>query len=143
MTRLAPLCRYCGEAIPKHTTSVYFRHESFRESRISARGVAYFADGCEPKSKEDAQRLVNMEVIAVRYINGLSKYFTERGASMQVSEVRHVNYATVWDGETYADQYFCSGDHARQFGILMAKEGHATNTYFTSVYDQRQKVGIL
>lgn len=59
----------------------------------------------KPKTRAEAQRYVNGEIIsASRGSNGLA----------------HVNY---WDGESFADRYFCTNHCAMKQGYASAQHG--------------------
>ena len=86
-----PLCRYCGNPIPKRTETVWFA-KSGAPGRLDA----------DPHTKAEAQRLTNGRVVYVR------RY----GES--------IAYASVWDGESYVSPYFCSDVDAKRFGNAAA-----------------------
>jgi hypothetical protein len=57
-TNVAPLCRWCGMPIPKITETVYFASGNTPPIRnIDAK----------PKSRREAQRLVNQQIISLRW----------------------------------------------------------------------------
>jgi hypothetical protein len=111
MIKHPPLCRYCGKAIAKRTSTVVFGEAP----RSRSGQVEYFTYREErPKSKEEAQRLLNSQVVSVRYDVDYSLPAEERE--------RFVIRATTWDGEHYEDEFFCNGDHARLFGYAAARD---------------------
>lgn len=90
---LGPLCHYCGGPIRKKTETVYFKEAE------------------RPKNKQEAQRLMNQQIVSVSYWK------------------EHVHKVTTWDGESYVDPYFCNGSHANYFAYVMARAGHCTTKY--------------
>jgi hypothetical protein len=112
-----PLCRYSGKPIPKYTTTTYFGNgptgTTIREY---------------PRNQAEAQRYVNGKVVAVRY------WRKEEGYRPQgTPDHDFVHYATVWDGESYVDEFFASQTHAVRFAYLMARSGYSTKAYNNAV----------
>ena len=114
-----PLCRYCGKPIAKKTKTVWFGRDSGTPSL-----AGYISNRPEfPASRDEAQRLIgNLTVVSVRWSRG-DDYYAKKAGHDFIWQV------TTWDGLSYASPYFCSGEHARSFGILMAKGGHCTTAY--------------
>lgn len=122
-----PLCRYCGKKIAKRTRTVIFGqtryrpdddHTIFREEK--------------PASKAEAQRVLNQEVVSVRWYRTVP---LRDDWSRDPRDPGHdfIEQATTWDGESYADSFFCNGEHAKRFAYVMAKAGHATQAYQEAV----------
>jgi hypothetical protein len=99
-----PYCRVCGKAIAKHVVTVWI--EKADADRTHHRDSWYsrhaYADNI--KSKADCQRLTNHKVVSVHYWKEDVRRFGE------------------WDGESYVDEYFCNGAHARDFAYMAARE---------------------
>lgn len=128
-----PLCRYCGKAIAKKTQDVYVHHSSLRGSKYhrdeSWCSHAYFDD--MPRSKADIERQENRQVVSLRYDDS---YHIRQDPELDITTRapdpgRVVDRYSVWDGESYVDEYFCNGDHARRFGYVMARAGYQTAAY--------------
>jgi hypothetical protein len=108
-----PLCRYCGGKIAKRTVSIRFGH---KENRISSFG--FWVERTErPTTKEQAQAITNYKIVSIRW-------WTEADTGL-----RHISNASAWDGESYVDEFFCNGDHAKRFAYVMARAGHATKVW--------------
>ena len=101
---LPPLCRYCGKAIGKRTKTIMFG-----DSTGAGCDSGWLATRPErPKSRDEAQRLTNQTVVSVRYgVKGCGE--------------RYNHQASVWDGVSYKDDYFCSTDHAEQFAYAVVQ----------------------
>lgn len=113
---MRPLCRYCGKQIAKRTTTWMFgRSEDRRNTYIKS-------SAAKPRSKEEVAKITNMQLVRVRWTKE-GEYATEKAGHVFIYQ------ASVWDGESYDDPYFCNGEHARNFGYLMARAGHATMSY--------------
>lgn len=113
-----PLCRYCGGKIKK-VTQTRFLFQSEWQARIDPDFVPRKFNRAEaeciyPKTREEAQRLFNHPIVHVTYAHP-----KERG----------IEKVSVWDGESYEDEFFCSGTHARWFANAMALQGWATKEY--------------
>lgn len=118
--KLAPLCRYCGEQLQKSTQTIYFRDRALNDyERHTNEGSSSFQGYVQvatfPNTTAECQRLVNSgTVVSVRYSQA-------RGSG--------IGYCSVWDGESYKDEFFCTGDHARRFAYIVAREGRCTKAY--------------
>lgn len=109
-----PLCRYCGKPIGKHTHSVWFGQSRPSLSDFSTNRAQ------EPKSKEEAQRLLNETIVSVSWAHSW----------VSGEKVRtHVHHVTTWDGESYKDEFFCNDKHARFFGYAAARAGQVMPAY--------------
>ncbi len=114
-----PLCRYCGKPIRKRTTIVYVvpKLNQYHRSGSMQRYVEGVAN-----SLADCRRFTNQQITSISYSPLVDAYFEKTGE-------RLVEKFYEWDGESYADPYFCSGSCAQAFGYLMAKGGHCTRTF--------------
>lgn len=108
-----PLCRFCGCKIRKLTATAYFGK---RDSNLSQLWREY---SNRPRSKEEIAKLTNLRVMHVRWTKE-GQFATERAGHLFIER------ATLWDGESYIDDFFCSDKHAKAFGYLLAEKGHAT-----------------
>lgn len=98
-----PLCRYCGKPIGKRTKTIMFG-----SAEQDTRDSTWYATRKEkPLTREEAQRLVNYRIVSVRYV--------------REGDERYVSQASVWDGVSYKDEYFCSTDHAQDFAYAIAR----------------------
>lgn len=116
-----PLCRHCGGKIGKRTEIVYFGRSEREVERNQGRSE-------QPKNKAEAQRYVNGEIVSVRYSHLASINYRDQG-STHVTVPRYVDTATVWDGETYDDEFFCSNRHAVEFGYASARGGYVMDAW--------------
>jgi hypothetical protein len=113
-----PLCRYCGKSIPKHTRLVNIKSE------YQPHGTA-FSDVVEGPlySKNDCERATNKQVVSVSY----------RTSKKHREEEREIAHFSTWDGESYADSYFCGGRCIARFAYFIARRGRCTNLYNAAV----------
>lgn len=108
--RHPPLCRYCGGPIRKQTHLHWFgRTEENGSSDFWTNHIE------KPRSKAEAQRLVNGEVVSVSWYRD----------NPDPAE-HYIGKATTWDRESYVDKWFCNGDHARCFAYVFARAGYRT-----------------
>lgn len=96
-----PLCRSCGNPIP-------------RQTRIMSAGVLsplplYTIEQCQAL-------LVSGFAVEARYRAGHRWN-------------RHISYLLVWDGTSYADEYFCSDPCRLRLAYAAADEGLAMPEY--------------
>lgn len=119
-----PLCRYCGKPIAKYTTSAYF-------------GVGPVSSTIRefPRDKAEAQRFVNGRIIAVKYWRGGDNFVRATG----FPDHDFVSAASLWDGESYVDEFFCTQNDARRFAYLFAREGKVTTAYNKAAMKQALK----
>jgi hypothetical protein len=112
---LPPLCRYCGKPIGKRTKTIMFggAEDAIRDSDWLATRSE------KPRTREDVQRLVNQTLVAVRYVR-------------EYAGDRYIYQASVWDGVSYKDDYFCSTDHAERFAYAVVQS--PDNTLSTQAY---------
>jgi hypothetical protein len=97
-----PLCKVCGKPVPKTTS-----YHEFGVEHIS-RSPSWVCHPEKPATREEAQRLVNGQIISIK--------MSWRGDSP-----RYVARANVWDGESYEwDGNFHAQSCAAAFGAAMA-----------------------
>ncbi|MBN9310849.1 MAG: hypothetical protein J0I99_00530 [Devosia sp.] len=104
-----PYCRYCGKAIRKRTTTVYFvntQEEKERQDRVSSYSKHVVG---APMTRAEAQLLVGNERIVSH---------RKRGTIIDGDRIDRV---TTWDGESYESQFFCTGDHAQRFAYAVLR----------------------
>lgn len=105
-----PLCRYCGKPIAKRTTTVRFVETQEQADRDNKVGWTWTRSVVgSPSTKAEAQRLVNEEIVSV-------KRGAIRGGGLKADLIASVG---VWDGTSYADQFFCNGAHAQGFAYAV------------------------
>lgn len=115
-------CRYCGKPTPKRTVTHWFGRDN--EGHPSDYWISHKE---RPRSKSEVQRLVNGQIVSVRWSRG-----EEYGAKQAGFDF--ITRASVWDGESYADKFFCNGDHAKRFGYAMARIGdYGTRDYYEAL----------
>lgn len=101
-----PLCRACGKKIGKRTEDIYVYDKPPK---------THFSDGtpCNVfkhivgkfRSKEEIQPFVNEKIVSVaRSLDG-----------------EFIHRLSVWDGESYKDEFFCKGTCAHAYAYMMAK----------------------
>lgn len=123
-----PRCRYCGKPIAKQTRSVNMTTPESLEQYAYQRQLSAFQRWIAkpkdewPRTKADCQRLSNWTVVSVSRDHRWDKARDEVDKSF-------IGSWSEWDGESYADRYFCSGDHAKAFGYRCAEQGMATQAY--------------
>lgn len=105
-----PYCRCCGKPVKKRTVLVYF----------GARGPdshsARYMPDARPTTKAEAARLVNGHIVHVRHYG---EHANEGG---------RLYSASVWDGETYEAEHFCTLVCAAEFGRMCATHYPAIET---------------
>ncbi len=104
-----PLCRWCGKRIAKRTNH-----------RPVGRIGTYDFD--RPTTVEDCKKLTNEQIVSV-------KYHYETDTNYDRTGRRTIYSYNTWDGQSYADEYFCNGEHARWFGYAAAEKGLAMPAY--------------
>lgn len=119
-SKMQPFCRYCGKAIPKHTDS----------HRLP--GFIFNAEA-PLVTLEDLKRKTNEEIVSVKYHYESERYedlnpgdIYDRSVIRKVSGRRTVHTYSTWDGESYRDQFFCSGPCTNSFAYSAASSGMGT-----------------
>jgi len=113
-----PLCRYCAGAIRKRTHTVLFGQS---QPSLSAY-ITCMAE--KPISKAEAQRLVNQKIVSLSWDHSWEDGVPTRS---------YIHKITTWDGESYEDEFFCTGEHARKFGYASARGGQAMKTWIDAM----------
>ena len=116
-----PLCRYCGKKIAKRPTTVWLETKE-RDFPSNFRFSRYLVVSELPRTKEDCQKLTNKTVIS---ISRQVKYDYETDTRSK-EFIRSFN---EWDGESYIDNYFCNGGHAKRFAYAVASAGLGSKAY--------------
>lgn len=104
-----PLCRYCGGPIRKHTTMTML-HIPHKDRTVS---LDYTDVDKLPTTKAEAQKHTNGQIMSVR----------------RTLDDKAIDQFSSWDGETYVDEFFCKGEHAKRFAYVMAKADMVTDAY--------------
>lgn len=107
-----PFCVCCTKPIRKHTVTHWLRTDPAHVGH-SSDFIKHVYVPELPRSKEEAQRLTNGKIVAVR-----------RGR-----DAGTISQFNTWDGESYVDQFFCTGTCARDFGYICARGGKVTKRY--------------
>jgi hypothetical protein len=126
---MQPFCHCCGKPIPKYTELHFVRNPRGGSPKDSIEGPIY--------SKAEAQAKVNTiqnalrTVVSVRYSQDY-----DMNADSNVGP-RYVSSFYTWDGESYRDEFFCSGPCVDRFAYIMARAGWCTNLYNDAGRKQR------
>jgi hypothetical protein len=104
-----PACRFCGAPIAKFTES----HSVAWRSGQVLRTIA------------ECQALSNAQVVSVRYHEREPWADPEGRLEVRATspEGRFVTGFSTWDGESYIDEFFCNGAHAKRFAYQCARKG--------------------
>lgn len=114
MSVSAPLCRYCGKAVAKSTRTIWLRTKADVARNPHVASSDLVVDQL-PQTIDACRKLTNRHVVSVK------RNTPDRGGAI---------YAFgEWDGESYKDSFFCSGDHAQRFGYAAARSGQASLSY--------------
>lgn len=127
-----PLCRFCGGKIKKVTEShsLWQNHWQKRidptfvpETKVGYNNIETeinrsFEECVFPKTREEAQKLFNQPIISVRWCSDKS---------------RGIEIVSTWDGETYEDEFFCNGNHAKMFAYAAARTNLAMPAYNVAI----------
>lgn len=116
-----PLCRYCGGPIRKWTKTVWLR-----VPKPGDVAPGYIEVEALPQTKAEVQKLTNAKVMSVCRA---TRFDSATDKAVDIG----INRFTTWDGETYVDDFFCSGIHARWFAEVFARAGHCTTSYADAV----------
>jgi hypothetical protein len=99
-----PYCRNCARPIRKSTEVVYFGRSA--NETISQRRPE------KPRSIAEVRALFNEQVVSV-------------GWEHRRHSLGYIDKAYLWDGESYVDEFFCTGACAQAFGYIMARRGYS------------------
>lgn len=130
--KLAPLCRYCGKPIAKRSRVVYLTLKITEYNRNHGDSIVYKEVPEFPKSKAECQKITNRQVISVSWAS-------VHNSETDTTTRPYINKFYDWDGESYIDEFFCNGDHAKRFGYLMARGEHYTTAYADAFRKQHEK----
>ena len=129
-SKVQPLCRYCGKAIRKRTITVRLKPEpTGNEHPMEGFSRYIFVGSTYPRTKAECQRLTNHAISAVR------RYQPIKGVGLDWDEKTGESYIeqfTEWDGESYNDEFFCTGECAKNFGYMIA----STSNTVTKAYNE-------
>lgn len=122
-----PRCRWCGKPIRKDTHAIrfgqaYARQDTYGTSRTE-----------RPATRAEAQLLLNWQITAIRYDDRASVPAEREGQTRTVNVERYISEAYAWDGESYQDEFFDSGDCAKQMGNAAARKGLVTDDYNAAI----------
>jgi hypothetical protein len=116
-------CRWCGKRIAKHATHVNVREEpSHYDRKSSWNDYIYLGKGNRLRSKTECQKHTNQKILSVSY----------RDQWIDDVNDRYVSYFNIWDGESYVNEFFCSGTCAQQMGRAAAAKGFSTKAWRTA-----------
>lgn len=116
-----PKCIVCGRALPKRTDTLYFREpQPYRPAERRQWGGDFPAQEEKPDGFREGNSLYlehrpRTRTDAQRYVNG-----------QIVSSKRHADFlhsVNYWDGESYADEFFCTNNCAQKQGYASAHHG--------------------
>ena len=129
----APLCRYCGGRIAKHGSRVEIKERLDPQYHRSQRGWRYVESAEPVTDKEGCRKFTNQQVLSVAYVEDYVDGEIDKST-------RRVSFFTEWDGETYVDEFFCNGDHAKRFGYFSARNSRVTTVaYADSMREQDEQ----
>lgn len=116
-----PLCRYCGGTIRKRTEMLFCFPEAPPTESKPDKYTGAILKLAVPRhrvgvfhTKAELQRVTNDQIVSI----------TRHHADKTI-----ISAASTWNGSSYIDEYFCSGDHAKRFAYVMAREGHQTKAH--------------
>lgn len=127
-SEVPPLCRCCGKPIAKRVDQVWFG---------SNLGDSDLRKETFPRSKQEVQTLVNGTVISVRWQRfGDSEIVSSNRAKAGGD---YIFCASVWDGVSYDDEFFCSTRCTRDLAYACAREGRVFGAYNKAIEAQKTK----
>jgi hypothetical protein len=124
VTKLRPLCRFCGNPIAKTTVTVQFVENGSNTNSPSGNWRQRVG---APRTREEAQRFVNEPIQTVKFLGD--------------GDDKRIVKLTAWDGESYLDEHFCKDSCAQFFGrmIAKAKPDWASETYWKKLAEQKAR----
>jgi hypothetical protein len=120
-------CRYCAKPIPKRTQTTFFGSS---QKTSSSKWWSYREE--MPCNKDEAQALLDQPIVSVKWFrteppkDGYVRGSYDPGFD-------YISQVTTWDGESYADKYFCKGFCAQNLGYMAARQNLATDDYNNAV----------
>jgi len=135
-----PFCRWCGKKITKHGSRVWIKREEAPTDRAFAGGWGrnvYIGDTPFPTNKAELQRHTNQHVLSYKYEYELDDNKYILGEKAARTGKKWIDSFEEWDGESYTDPFFCSGDHAKEFGYAAAQKGFAMPAYNEAIKKRR------
>jgi hypothetical protein len=120
-----PYCRWCGKPIAKRTTNIYFG----RSNNLATDSICNRPE--KPTSKAEVQRLINQQVVSVRWRDKPRGY-----ADDGPPERDYIWWAGVWDGESYEDEYFDRNQCAQDMGRSAVKHHNLVTARWRTVTGQ-------
>lgn len=129
VSAIQPLCRYCGCEIGKHTTTVWFGSSNGHTNTDWSSHRPEM-----PMSKAEVQAMLNQTVVSI----GWDKRTVLKNGDY-VEERTFIGKATIWDGLSYKDAYFCKDEHAKLFGYAAVRGGQVMAEYQDALARQGNK----
>lgn len=122
-----PLCRYCGGKIRKWTKAVFLHipdEHTVHKGYIDVEKL--------PQTKAECQQYTNAQITSV-------KRFKKYDAVTDTTTDRGIDQFSTWDGETYEDEFFCNGTHARDFAYMIARQTtYASRGYHEAIAPKKE-----
>lgn len=117
-----PFCRCCGKPIGKRTITLYVTPEPTQYDRAEWWNRYLYG---APATKAELQGLLN------RVSNSLCVVSVKKSSGDCIGETDSdlIVGGTAWDGESYADEFFCTNRCAIDLARLLARQGHCTKAY--------------
>jgi hypothetical protein len=109
----APLCRACGKPIRKRTIVLYVKPAQSKFDRPASWNRYIYGT---PADRTELQSLVNL------ISNNLTVVSVKRYTDHITGE-KQISGGSAWDGESYADPYFCNGTCSQRFAYAIARMG--------------------
>ncbi len=123
----APLCRYCGTPIKKKTVTVYLRARALESHEASHGDYArYLQVDKLPVTIGECRKLTNYSVVSVKC----------------TPDAKAISYFSEWDGQSYADKFFCTNNHAQKFGYAAAHSRMTTALYREALKKQESSTAV-
>jgi hypothetical protein len=98
-----PFCRTCGKPIRKYTRRVWIEKEE--KHRAPASSFSRYVVGVA-RTREDCARLSSMQVVSVT----------------RAHDKEFILSFNEWDGESYADEFFCTSSCAAVMGYAACEK---------------------
>ncbi|AXQ69295.1 hypothetical protein HOU02_gp430 [Caulobacter phage CcrBL9] len=117
---IAPLCRCCFKPIGKATDYHYFGQMASGDSRRF--GSTY------PRSKAEVQDLINGVIVSVSW-RRYDPHNPHHDTYRRETGGDYIDKVTVWDGESYKDELFCTDRCAVSYARTYAEAGYKLTGY--------------